>query len=83
MVMNPGTGEIYSMAQYPTFDLNNYSDYSQEFFSNLGVSFTYEPGSTFKIVNISSAIDGGFVGPDQLFHLSPTIKVGDLSLIHI
>ncbi|HHT78400.1 MAG TPA: penicillin-binding protein 2 [Actinobacteria bacterium] len=77
VVMNPGTGEIYSMAQYPTFDLNNYSDYSQEFFSNLGVSFTYEPGSTFKIVNISSAIDGGFVGPDQLFHLSPTIKVGD------
>ena len=77
IVMNPKTGEIYAMAQYPTFDLNNYSDYSQEYFNNFGISFTYEPGSTFKIVNISSAIDGGFVGPDQLFHLAPTIKVGD------
>ncbi|MDD3519837.1 MAG: penicillin-binding protein 2 [Actinomycetota bacterium] len=77
IVMNPQTGEVYSMAQYPTFDLNNYSDYSQEIFNNLAISFTYEPGSTFKIVNISSAIDGGFVGPEQLFHLAPTIKVGD------
>lgn len=77
IVMNPKTGEIYAMAQYPTFDLNHYYDYSQEYFSNLGTSFTYEPGSTFKIVNITSAIDGGFVGPDQIFHLTPTVKVGD------
>jgi len=77
IVMNPKNGEIYAMAQYPTFNLNNYFDYNQEYFNNLGVSFTYEPGSTFKIVNVASAIDNGCVNPNQFFHLPPSIKVGD------
>jgi cell division protein FtsI/penicillin-binding protein 2 len=77
IVMNPKNGEIYAMTQYPTFNLNNYFDYNQEYFNNLGISFTYEPGSTFKIVNIASAIDNGCVSPNQFFHLSPSIKVGD------
>lgn len=77
ILMNPKTGEIYALAQYPTFDLNNYTDVPPEYFSNLGISFSYEPGSTFKIVNISSALDNNCVGSEQVFHLAPSIKVGD------
>ena len=77
VIMNPKTGEIYALAQYPTFDLNNYTDVDPENYKNLGISFIYEPGSTFKIVNISSALENKRVNTSQVFHLSPSIKVGD------
>ena len=77
VVMNPQTGEIYAMAGYPGFELNNYQQYDQSLYKNLGISFTYEPGSTFKIVNISSAIDNDCIKYDQTFNLPPSIKVGD------
>jgi len=77
VVMNPQTGEIYAMAGYPGFELNNYQQYDESLYKNLGISFTYEPGSTFKIVNISSAIDNNCIKYDQLFNLPPSIKVGD------
>lgn len=77
VVMNPQTGEIYAMAGYPGFELNNYQQYDESLYKNLGISFTYEPGSTFKIVNISSAIDNNCIKYDQIFNLPPSIKVGD------
>jgi len=57
VIMNPKNGEVLAMADYPGFDLNNYEDYDPERYKLLGTSFTYEPGSTFKIVNIASALD--------------------------
>ncbi|MCL6087629.1 MAG: penicillin-binding protein 2, partial [Actinobacteria bacterium] len=77
ILMNPKTGEIYALAQYPTFDLNKYADVNPQYYNNLGISYTYEPGSTFKIVNISSALDNNTVSSTQVFHLAPSIKVGD------
>ena len=77
VLMNPQTGEIYALAQYPTFDLNKYADVDPKNYNNLGVSFVYEPGSTFKIVNISSALENKRVNTSQVFHLAPSIKVGD------
>jgi Cell division protein FtsI/penicillin-binding protein 2 len=77
IVINPKTGEIYAMGSYPGFDLNNYQEFDTALYKNLGTSFTYEPGSTFKIVNISSSIDSGSIKPDQVFNLPPSIRVGD------
>lgn len=77
VVMNPQTGEIYAIAGYPGFDLNNYQQFDESLYKNPGISFTYEPGSTFKIVNISSAIDNNCIKFDQVFNLPPSIKVGD------
>jgi stage V sporulation protein D (sporulation-specific penicillin-binding protein) len=77
VVMNPKTGEIYAMGSYPGFDLNTYQEFDAALYKNLGTSFTYEPGSTFKIVNISSSIDSGSIKPDQVFNLPPSILVGD------
>ncbi|MBN1298861.1 MAG: penicillin-binding protein 2 [Actinobacteria bacterium] len=77
VVIDTKTGEIYAMASYPGFDLNNYQDYELSLYKNYAISYTYEPGSTFKIVNISSAIDNGSIGVNQVFTLPPSIKVGD------
>lgn len=77
IVMNPKNGEIYSMASCPGFDLNNYGESDLEVFKILGISFTYEPGSTFKIINVASAIENNSVGRYQLFNLPPSIKVSD------
>lgn len=52
MVMDPNTGEILGMSSRPTYDSNNYSNYSMEVLSrNLPIWASYEPGSTFKIVD--------------------------------
>ncbi|OFW55096.1 MAG: hypothetical protein A2163_10635 [Actinobacteria bacterium RBG_13_35_12] len=77
IVMNPKSGEIYSMASYPGFDLNNYEEADPELYKILGISFNYEPGSTFKIINVSSAIENNSVGRYQMFSLAPSIRVGD------
>lgn len=52
VVMDPNTGEILGMSSRPTYDSNNYSDYSMEILSrNLPIWASYEPGSTFKNVD--------------------------------
>lgn len=55
---NPNTGEILGMASRPNFDPNNYKNYSTEVINrNLPIFNTYEPGSTFKVISLSSAIE--------------------------
>jgi len=78
VVMDPETGEIYAMASYPGFDLNDYQEADPELLYTIqGISYTYEPGSTFKIVNVASALENDSVGRYQVFSLAPSIKVGD------
>src|SRR5262245_45887521 len=55
IVMDPRTGEILGMGNYPTFNPNEYAKYSPQSWINRGISHTYEPGSTFKIVTAASA----------------------------
>ena len=62
IVMNPKTGEIYAMGSRPDYDPNNYQNYSLEELSrNLPIWSSYEPGSTFKIITMSSAIEENVV----------------------
>ncbi len=62
MAMNPKTGEILAMSSRPTFDSNNYKNYSTETINrNLPIWMTYEPGSTFKIATLSAAINENVV----------------------
>ena len=58
MAMDPDTGEILAMASRPNFDPNNYQDYDTETINrNLPIWMTYEPGSTFKIMTLTSSIE--------------------------
>lgn len=55
---NPKTGEILGMSSRPTFNPNNYQSSSVEVINrNLPIWMTYEPGSTFKIITLASAIE--------------------------
>jgi cell division protein FtsI (penicillin-binding protein 3) len=57
IIMNPRTGEILAMANEPTFNPNMYRDFDEYERRNRAVQDLYEPGSTFKIVTASAAIE--------------------------
>lgn len=58
IVIDPNTGEILAMASRPTFNPNNYKKFNTEILNrNLPIWMTYEPGSTFKIITMSSAVE--------------------------
>src|SRR6266496_3971648 len=65
IVMDPRTGEILALANAPTFDPNQPGDVSPEERTNGAVQNIYEPGSTFKIVAFSAAIEKGLVKPED------------------
>ena len=68
LVINPNNGEILAMANWPTFNPNIPGQASPEARQNRAISDVYEPGSTFKTITISSAINHGAVTPDEIFN---------------
>jgi cell division protein FtsI/penicillin-binding protein 2 len=62
-IMDPQTGQILAMASYPNFDPRSYQDYSDDLYKNPFISDLYEPGSTFKPLVMSSALDAKVVTP--------------------
>ncbi|HKY09243.1 MAG TPA: penicillin-binding transpeptidase domain-containing protein [Candidatus Binatia bacterium] len=68
IVVEPFTGEVLAMANYPSFDPNNYSKQSAEQRRNRAVTDSFEPGSTFKTIVAAAALEEGVVGKDDLFY---------------
>jgi cell division protein FtsI (penicillin-binding protein 3) len=66
IAMSPSTGEILGLANYPTFNPNQYAKYPAQAWIDRAVSQTYEPGSTFKIVTAASAIEEGVATPNDV-----------------
>jgi cell division protein FtsI (penicillin-binding protein 3) len=67
IVMNPNTGEILALANWPKFNPNKASDAPSETWMNRAVSAIYEPGSTFKLITLAAAFDQGITRPDEVF----------------
>jgi cell division protein FtsI (penicillin-binding protein 3) len=65
IVLDPRTGEILALANAPAFDPNDSRTVSKETLANGALQNIYEPGSTFKIVAYSAAIEKGLVKPDD------------------
>ncbi len=65
VVENPRTGEILALANRPTFNPNVFNSVPLESLKNRAVSDIYEPGSVFKIVTYSAALDQHLVTPDD------------------
>lgn len=62
IVVNPNTGEVLGMGSLPDFDPNNYKEYGTSVLNrNLPIWSSYEPGSTFKVVTMSSAVEEGVI----------------------
>jgi cell division protein FtsI/penicillin-binding protein 2 len=67
IVENPRTGEILALANRPTFNPNIKREITPERLKDHAVTDIYEPGSTFKIVTISAALEEGLTTPNELF----------------
>jgi len=67
IVENPRTGEILALANRPTFNPNIKKEIKNEALKNRAVSDIYEPGSTFKLVTISGALEERLTRPDEMF----------------
>jgi len=65
LIMDPTTGEILALACWPPFDPNRYAAYPAKWWLNSAVSCPYEPGSVFKIVAATAAIEEGVARPGQ------------------
>ena len=76
IVMDPKTGEILAMANRPTYDPNHYSQGSEEDFKNIAVTNLYEPGSTFKLITSSSALEEGVIKDGEKFTCTGSVTVG-------
>ncbi len=70
VIMDPNTGEILAMASWPTFNPNDYSSSSESARRNRAVQDLYEPGSTFKLVTASAAIEEGVIKPHDVIDVS-------------
>ncbi len=82
VIMDPASGEILALANYPTFNPNSYALYSPEEERNRGVQDVYEPGSTFKIVTASAALEEKTMRPTDLIDTGGgTIAVGPKRIV--
>ena len=70
IVLNPKNGEILAMANYPTFDPNRYTEFSAENYVNRSIHDNYSPGSIFKLITYSGAINENVIRADGEVHLS-------------
>ncbi len=67
IVENPHTGEILALANRPTFNPNLRKEITPAALTDRAVSYIYEPGSTFKLVTISAALEEKLTNPDEIF----------------
>jgi cell division protein FtsI (penicillin-binding protein 3) len=71
VIMDPNTGQILALANYPTFNPNTYGRVPEQARRNRAIQDLYEPGSTFKIVTASAALEEHVLRPTDLIECSP------------
>ncbi len=77
IVMESETGRILALSNYPSFNCNTYNKYPNVFWRNRAVSDYFEPGSTFKVVVASAALEAGLTQPDEMIDCqNGTIIIG-------
>lgn len=78
IAMNPATGEILALANFPSYNPNHPNEISRPFLRNRAISDSIEPGSIFKIVTMAAAIEEGIVDFDTKFFCENGIyKIGN------
>ncbi|MBA2304200.1 MAG: transpeptidase family protein [Acidobacteria bacterium] len=71
IIMDPQTGEILALANYPTFNPNAFGDATSVMRKNRAIQDVYEPGSTFKLVTAAAAIEEGVLQTTDLIDCAP------------
>ena len=76
IVMDARDGSLLAMISQPSYDPNKYYKSDVGLFKNWALSDLYEPGSTFKPLNVAIALEAGAIEPNRVFNDSGMIKVG-------
>jgi len=82
LAVDPDTGEILAISSRPTFSPSEYLNYTTEIINrNLPVWMTYEPGSTFKIITLATALEENLVDlNNEHYHDSGAVTVGGATI---
>ncbi len=81
MVMDPETGHIVALADFPTYspaDFTNVQD--EQVFRNIATTEPYEPGSVMKTFTIATGIDKGVINAGSTYYNTDKIKVEDRTI---
>ncbi|MBV9818709.1 MAG: penicillin-binding protein 2 [Solirubrobacterales bacterium] len=79
IVMNPNTGAILALANWPRVNANDPGAspaWADADFA-VGQDFDYEPGSTFKAITVGGALQDGLIAPNTEFNIPPVLQVAD------
>lgn len=84
VIMDPNTGAIKAMANYPTYDPNNYQNVSNpKLFQNSSVTNAIEPGSSMKVLTTAASLDQGVIRPDTKFYDPARWVIDDFTITDI
>ncbi len=83
IVMNPRNGDILAMANYPSYNPNDYASITDEsLYANASIADQYEPGSIFKVLTMASALEMGTITPDWGYNDTGEIDVGGVPIFN-
>jgi cell division protein FtsI (penicillin-binding protein 3) len=77
MVMDPRSGQVLALANWPRVDANTVGEAPPYARQNRAVAANYEPGSTFKAFTVAGALEEKLIEPKSEFDLPPTLQVAD------
>lgn len=80
IVMNPKTGEILAMADYPEFNPNTFYDSTDEIRKNSTIVDVYEPGSIIKVMTLAAAIEEDIVTLNSTVIVPETYKLANRTI---
>jgi stage V sporulation protein D (sporulation-specific penicillin-binding protein) len=81
IIMNPKTGALMAMANYPDFDPNEYNKVPDaSHYSNAALTSDYEPGSVFKPLVMAAALNEGKVTPDTTYEDTGVVSIDEFNI---
>jgi cell division protein FtsI (penicillin-binding protein 3) len=80
IVMDPRTGAILALANWPQVNANDPAAAPEGALQDRAVGFDYEPGSTFKAVTVSGALQRGLITPNTPFSIPDQIQISDRTI---